>query len=113
MCFIQEAKRNDAKLKAKEEYSEKVEKLKKGDEILSYRDIPWPCDGTIQEMVDVMLADAKITDPNAYRNILPIIIISLFPNVSRVFGMKCPPTHFIFGAVFPLYQNQVRRQIYI
>ena len=54
-------------MKAKEEYTEKVEKLKKGSDILRYSDIPWPCDGTIKDMIDVMLADAKITDSNAYR----------------------------------------------
>jgi len=54
-------------MKAKEEYTAKVEKMKKSSDILRYQDIPWPCEGTVQDMVDVMLADAKITEPNAYR----------------------------------------------
>merc|ERR1712150_35542 len=54
-------------IKAKEEYTAKVEKMKKSSDVLRYQDIPWPCEGTVQDMVDVMLADAKITEPNAYR----------------------------------------------
>ena len=46
-------------MKAKEEYTAKVEKMKKSSDILRYQDIPWPCEGTVQDMVDVMLADAK------------------------------------------------------
>jgi len=63
----EEAKRQDANMKAKEEYTAKVEKMKKSSDVLRYQDIPWPCEGTVQDMVDVMLADAKITEPNAYR----------------------------------------------
>ena len=62
-----EAKKDEKNKAAKVEYTKKVEKLKTGSEILRYRDIPWPCDGTVQDMVDVMLADAKITEPAAYR----------------------------------------------
>ena len=46
-------------MKAKEEYTAKVEKMKKSSDVLRYQDIPWPCEGTVQDMVDVMLADAK------------------------------------------------------
>ena len=45
-------------MKAKEEYTAKVEKMKKSSDVLRNQDIPWPCEGT-QDMVDVMLADAK------------------------------------------------------
>jgi len=62
-----EAKKEDERKQQKEEYTRKVEKLKTGSDTLRYRDIPWPCDGTVQDMVDVMLADAKITEPAAYR----------------------------------------------
>ena len=57
--YFQEAKRQDANMKAKEEYTAKVEKMKKSSDVLRYQDIPWPCEGTVQDMVDVMLADAK------------------------------------------------------
>ena len=58
--------------------------MRKGEDILAYQDIPWPCDGTIQgcifqlysnnqnliDMVEVMLADAPLTEPQKYRKII-------------------------------------------
>lgn len=66
----QESAKEEKKIKQKEDYTKKVENMRKGEDILAYQDIPWPCDGTIQDMVEVMLADAPLTEPQKYRKII-------------------------------------------
>lgn len=65
-----EAAKEEKKMKQKEDYSQKVDNMRKGEDVLSYNDIPWPCDGTINDMVEVMLADAPLTDAHKYRKII-------------------------------------------
>ena len=71
-----EAKKDDERKLAKVEYTRKVEKLKTGSDILRYRDIPWPCEGTVQDMVDVMLADAKLIGSTIF--LICFLAIQLF-----------------------------------
>ena len=87
--YFQEAKRQDANMKAKEEYTAKVEKMKKSSDVLRYQDIPWPCEGTVQDMVDVMLADAKGGFQTCFvypRNVAGVIglTVSEFGNQSKI-----------------------------
>ena len=46
--LFQEAAKEEKKLKQKEEYTQKIDVLRKGTDILRYQDIPWPCEGTVK-----------------------------------------------------------------
>lgn len=63
----QDAKKEEKKVQQKEDYTKKIEKMRKETSILRYSDIPWPCEGTVKDMVEIMLADAPLTDPAKYR----------------------------------------------